>query len=146
MNIAQRLKEAGLKCTTQRRIVLEALIQPNYHPTADELIGQIHKSHPEIAQGTIYHILGVFLEKGLARKVMNDGFPLRYEFVSEKHHHLHYADTGEIKDYTDPELDRLMADYFRNKEIKDFCIEDVEVHLKGRKKPAHRSEKTKKNR
>lgn len=134
MNIPDLLKKAGLKCTTQRRIVLEALIHLNNHPTADELTGYIHKTHPEIAQGTIYHILGVFLEKGLARNVMSDGLPLRYEFAVEKHHHLHFVDSGEIKDYPDPELDRILLSYFRDKGISDFRIDDIEVHIKGRKK------------
>jgi len=133
MNIPDLLKKAGLKCTTQRRIVLEALIHLNNHPTVDELTGYIHKTHPEIAQGTIYHILGVFLEKGLARNVMSDGLPLRYEFAVEKHHHLHFIDSGEIKDYPDPELDRILLSYFKEKGISDFCIEDIEVHIKGKK-------------
>lgn len=54
MNISDLLKNAGLKCTPQRRIVLEALIHLNNHPTADALIGYIHKTHPEIAQGISY--------------------------------------------------------------------------------------------
>lgn len=144
MNFSDLLKKAGLKCTAQRRIVLEALIHLNNHPTADELIGYIHKKHPEIAQGTIYHILGVFLDKGLARNVMSDGIPQRFEFAVEKHHHLHFTDSGEIKDYSDPELDRILLSYFRNKGISDFFIEDIELHIKGKKKKSIPSEPKKK--
>lgn len=68
---------------------------------------------------------------------MSDGLPLRFEFTVEKHHHLHFIDSGEIMDYLDPELDRLLLRYFINKTIPDFSIEDIEVHIKGKKKPRY---------
>lgn len=143
MNIPELLRNAGLKCTAQRRIVAEALLHLRNHPTAEAIITYIHQSHPEVAQGTIYHILGIFQVKGLVKRVMTDDFPVRYEFTEEKHHHLHFTDTGEITDYFDPGLDRLLTDYFAKNRIADFKIEEIEVQIKGKRNGLVSNEKKK---
>jgi Fur family peroxide stress response transcriptional regulator len=139
--IRNKLIRAGLKVTPQRLIVLEALHALRNHPTTDQIIEYIGRFHSNIAVGTVYHILEAFLDKNLVKKVKSEGEIIRYDPVLEKHHHLYCTDTGEISDYFDDQLDRLLSDYFREKKIPGFKVEDVRVEITGalkkkRTKPA----------
>jgi Fur family peroxide stress response transcriptional regulator len=65
--IKEKLKECGLKVTPQRIAILEAIYTLNNHPTADNIMAYIRKTHPNIAIGTVYKVLDVLVEKGLIK-------------------------------------------------------------------------------
>jgi len=56
-HIREVLSEKGLKITPQRISILEAIYSLQNHPTADNIIEYIRKSHPNIATGTVYKVL-----------------------------------------------------------------------------------------
>ena len=96
--INQKLKAAGMRVTPQRQAVLEAVHTLANHPTADQIIEFIRKTHPNIALGTVYNVLDVLVEKELIRRVKTDRDAMRYEAITEKHHHLYCAETQRIED------------------------------------------------
>jgi Fur family peroxide stress response transcriptional regulator len=126
-----RLIEAGLKITPQRVAVLVALTQLDNHPTAEQVIGFIQSSYPNIAPGTVYKTLETFAGKGIIRKVKTDRDIMRYDAITEPHHHLYSSSSDRIEDFTDPELQAILEDYFLKHRIPGFRIEDIKVQVIG---------------
>ncbi len=126
------IKAGGLKITPQRMTVLETLANTDKHPSADHIIGIVRKKNPGIAIGTIYKILEVFAERGIISRVYSEKDILRYDADISQHHHLCSDSSGRIEDYRDDDLNRILNDYFRNRDIPNFSIEDIRVQIKGR--------------
>jgi Fur family peroxide stress response transcriptional regulator len=131
-NIRNILIEKGLKITPQRVIVWDALMNLKDHPTADHIITEVRKENPNIAVGTIYKILETFVEHGIIERVKTEKDTMRYEAVTDKHHHLYCVESGKIDDYYDDELDEMLKQYFRNKKIENFKIEDYKLQITGK--------------
>jgi len=130
-DIRNRMAEKGLKITPQRVAVMEAVLKRQNHPTAENLVEIIAKKNPNIATGTIYKILEIFVAEGLLKKVRTERGAARYDAIPEKHHHLYCAHSERIEDYYDRELDRMLKDYFDKKNIPDFNIHDIRLEITG---------------
>ncbi len=57
---------------------------------------------------------------------------MRYDAITEKHHHLYSAESDRIEDYFDPELNEIIDNYFKKKGIPDFEIEDIKLQVIGK--------------
>ena len=125
------LKEKNLKITPQRIAVLEAILELGNHPTAENIIESIKMNHPNIAIGTVYKILEIFVDNGIVKKVKTDKDIMRYDAILEKHHHLYCVESDRIEDYYDEELNQILEKHFENKKIKDFKIEDIKLQIIG---------------
>ncbi|MFU8842174.1 MAG: Fur family transcriptional regulator [Bacteroidales bacterium] len=132
--IRKRIADKGLKVTPQRMAVLEAVTRLNNHPSVEKIIEYIRTNHPNIASGTVYKALDTFVAFGLIHRVKTERDIMRYDAVLESHHHLYYADSDRIEDYKDDELNDLLSDYFQNKAIPDFIIEDLKLQIIGKQK------------
>jgi Fur family peroxide stress response transcriptional regulator len=129
--IKNKLAEKGLRITPQRMAILEAIYELNNHPTAENIIEYIRKTHPNIATGTVYKVLETLVASRLIKKVTTDRDIMRYDGIIETHHHLYSSESDTIKDYHDNELDDLIRKYFENKQIDGFEIEEFVVQIKG---------------
>lgn len=130
--IRNKLIEKGLKVTPQRVAILEAIITLKNHPTAENIIEFIHENHPNIATATVYKVLDIMVENKLISKVRTDRDSMRYDAILEKHHHLYSSDSDRIEDYVDNELNIIIEEYFNQKGIKDFQIEDIKLQIIGK--------------
>ncbi len=126
------LKDAGLKVTPQRLNVLLAFEMVRKHPTADEIIEGVHKISPDVAVGTIYNILESFVNKKIITRVKTERDIMRYDSILDRHHHLYCTDSGSVSDYYDNELNELIDNYFKKKQIENFAIEDIKLQIVGR--------------
>ena len=126
-----RLSEAGLKITPQRIAVLEAVIELQNHPTAEKIIDFIKANHPNIATGTVYKTLETFVEKGMINKVKTDRDIMRYDAMTDPHHHLYCSSSDRIEDFIDPELTMMIEGYFNKHKIPNFKIEDIKLQVIG---------------
>ncbi len=132
--IKQILSEHGLKVTFQRYAVLQILTDTDSHPSADYILNELRKTHPTISTGAVYHILDVFVNKGIINRVVTENNTMRYDALTKKHHHVYLADNDEIVDYFDEDLTELIRNYLNKREIADFEIEDFNLQLIARKK------------
>lgn len=129
--LREQLKQKGLKVTPQRMAIYEAVTKLKNHPTAENVIDYIKKNHPNISVATVYKVLDSLVENQLLKKVKNDKDIMRYDAFTQKHHHLYCAETEKIEDYEDPELDKLITEYFSRKKIKGFKIKDISLQITG---------------
>jgi Fur family peroxide stress response transcriptional regulator len=130
--VIKLLVEYGLKVTPQRLAILELLLSLDNHPTAETIIRHIRLNHPNIAAGTVYKTLDTFSKKGLINKIKTEMDIVRYDAITESHHHLYCADSDRIEDFVDPKLDEMLEKYLKNKKIPNFQIEDIKLQIVGK--------------
>ncbi len=129
--IKHKLAEKGFKITPQRIVILEAIYSLNNHPSAENIIDYIKEMYPNIATGTVYKVLNVFVENNLVKKVRTENDIMRYDGILASHHHLHDKNSDLIMDYFDENLDELLKKYFEENNIKNFSIEEIMLQIKG---------------
>jgi len=126
------LVDKGLRVTPQRVALLDILLNLDNHPTIEYITEYLRINFPRISDSTVYNILEAFVKNGIVNRVKTENGIIRFDPVTENHHHLYSSDSEQIVDFIDTELDKLLNDYFRKKQIPDFIIEDIRVHIKGR--------------
>ncbi|NGQ96585.1 transcriptional repressor [Brevibacillus sp. SYP-B805] len=125
-----KLREAGVRMTPQRRVILEYLYQQRNHPTADDIHREIGAKYPEfraLSVTTIYNNLKTLKKYGLIKEIYTQAGIARYDSNIDHHHHLLCTVCGSIADYYYPlrfPVDELRID-------SDFTVEDIYVELRG---------------
>ncbi len=128
----EKLKERGLKVTPQRVAIYEAIVNLKNHPTAENVIEYIKTNHPNISVGTVYKVLDSLVENELLKKVKTEKDIMRYDAILSNHHHLYCIETERIEDYEDENLNVLISNYFKNKKIKNFKVQDIKLQITGK--------------
>ncbi|WP_425449588.1 Fur family transcriptional regulator [Dethiothermospora halolimnae] len=96
-----KLKEKGYKLTTQRRIILDVILEnKGDHLSPEEIYERVKDKFPEIGLATVYRTLQLFEELDIIYKLnFNDGCS-RYELNSDskdhRHHHLICLSCGKV--------------------------------------------------
>ncbi len=127
------LKENGYKLTSQRKAILEILMDnKSEHLSCDDIFKITSVEHPEIGIATIYRTLQLFEELGMVYKLnFNDGFS-RYELDlgTEEHHHHHLIclSCGKVIEVKVDLLDSLEQKIEKN---DNFTIVDHNVKFYG---------------
>lgn len=98
-DFSAQLRAAGLRVTTQRVHVLEALRQ-HPHASADTVFAGIRDSLPGIAPATVHGILGDLTGASIVRRVsLPDIGSALYELHhDDNHHHLQCVQCGRVED------------------------------------------------
>lgn len=102
------LRNRGMRCTDQRRAVVESFLTYGGHLTVDEIFDRLHPGNPAIGRSTVYRTMKLLAESGLAQAIdLEDGF-IRYE-VPDGHHHDHLVcvHCGKTVEVADEELERI---------------------------------------
>jgi Fur family peroxide stress response transcriptional regulator len=94
----ERLRQAGLKATGPRVVLLAALEQDRNHPTAELLYESLQADHPSLSLSTVYQTLDAFIRTGLCRRVSEAGNRLRVDGTPQDHDHAICRTCGEIFD------------------------------------------------
>ena len=89
------IRESGAKLTRARKLVLENLHLAKKPITLKEL----HNKSNQIDFASVYRSVKLFLELGLVEEISFADKKIRYELVSNlHHHHIICSDCGEIKE------------------------------------------------
>ncbi len=87
--LAQRLRERGLRLTSQRLAVLAAIEAHPDHPDAATIMRAAHRRAGSISTQAVYNVLEDLTAAGLIRRIEPAGSPARYETrVDDNHHHV----------------------------------------------------------
>jgi len=107
--LKSKLKEEGYKLTTQRRVILDVILEnQGRHMSPEEIYDRVKDKYPEIGLATVYRTLQLLEQLKIVYKLnFNDGCS-RYEMNSSsndhQHHHLICLSCGKV---TEVELDLL---------------------------------------
>lgn len=107
-----KLKREGYKLTTQRRAVLDVLIQRSGdHLSADEIFSYVKESFPEIGLATVYRTMQLFEEISIVNRLNFDDGCSRFELYVDKeshhHHHLICEKCNEVFEVENDYLDEI---------------------------------------
>ena len=121
-------REHGLRSTVQKRAILEAVLELDNHPTADQVHELVCRANPDISRTTVYRALEGFARLGLITKACHPGSTTRFDRTTELHHHLICLYCDAVIDFSDAALDALTipdtSDF-------DFDVRDFRVQLRG---------------
>src|SRR5512144_2336301 len=81
-------RREGVPLTIQRRAVLEALLEHDDHPTADQILADVRGRLPGVSRTTVYRVLETLVGLGLAAKSCHPGSGARFDPETDRHHHL----------------------------------------------------------
>lgn len=133
--IAQRVevfetlcRERGLALTVQRRVILQAVLERDDHPTADEILEAVRNRVPGISRTTVYRVLDTLADMGVIRRLHHAGVAARFDGRIHRHHHLVCCKCHKVIDLDDAQLDGLNISHVS---VEGFAVEDFSVHLMG---------------
>ncbi|SDD94166.1 Fur family transcriptional regulator, ferric uptake regulator [Paracoccus isoporae] len=110
-DFATALREAGLRVTQQRMVLLSILMEAADHPNADELLSRAREMDDSVSLATVYRTISTLEEAGLIRKLSLENEPARYELAqAAEHDHLVDIDSGEVIELASAEINRLRAE------------------------------------
>jgi Fur family peroxide stress response transcriptional regulator len=94
----ERLRQAGLKATGPRMLILTALEHDRSHPTAEQLHETLRQRYPSLSLSTVYQTLDAFIRSGLCRRVAGAGDRRRVDGTLQDHDHAICQTCGTIFD------------------------------------------------
>ena len=92
----KQLRDAGVRITRPRRVILDILAQTEGHPDALEIFRRSVDIDNSISLSTVYRTMKLLEEQGAIHRHAFDGGPSRFEQAGNQHHdHLIDMETGE---------------------------------------------------
>jgi Fur family peroxide stress response transcriptional regulator len=121
-------RERGERCTVQRRVILETVLDLDNHPSADQIFDAVEERLSGIARTTVYRALDHLANMGVITKACHPGRVARFDPRLELHHHLVCLRCNEFTDFEDDSLNRLSLP---DTSGFGFEVNDYRVQLRG---------------
>jgi len=105
------LKRKGLKFTTERALILDAVLGKDGVFEADDLLTDLRDPEHRVSKATIYRTLKHLLESKIIKEVLIDSSRAHYQlaFGQKATGHLVCLETNQIIEFPTEQLDALMA-------------------------------------
>ncbi len=115
-DFTQELRQAGLRMTPQRLMVMDAVFHHDGHITAEDIHAKVQARYPYVDLSTVYRTLQVLKEQGLVAELRVPDGPTQYEaLLDDSHHHaicVHCGTMLELKPETlEPIRRELLAQH-----------------------------------
>ena len=114
--------------TIQRRVILEAVLDREDHPTADQLFEDVRSRIPGVSRTTVYRALEALVQLGIVRRANHSDAVARFDGNTDHHHHLVCLGCDRVTDIDGLDLDRIKLPEARR---KGFEIADFSIHFEG---------------
>lgn len=121
----QLCRRQGMPMTVQRRAVLEAVLEREDHPTADQIFEVVQGRLPGVSRTTVYRVLDALVGLGVIARACHQGATTRFDAKTHRHHHLICEACRRVVDYEAPELDAVPLPEVAGVgfEIRDYSIQ-----------------------
>jgi Fur family ferric uptake transcriptional regulator len=104
------IRQKGLRRTTQREVVVNAVFAKDEHFTAEELYERVRKTDADTSRATVYRTLALLLEAELLREIDLGDNQTTYDpnFLNKPaHNHLVCIDCGRVVEFEDAQVEAL---------------------------------------
>jgi Fe2+ or Zn2+ uptake regulation protein len=126
--LAELLRERGLRATSQRVVMHRLLRDTDRHVSAEELLSEASERLPGVSLPTVYATLELFEQLGIVRRVNGGGGTLLWDTRTDTHHHMICRNCGRIEDLETPlDLERARRSAARS----GFDPDRAEVVVSG---------------
>ena len=148
INVEQKfeefLKSKELKYTSERELILKAILSFHKHFNVEDLFERLRKQGNDVSRATIYRTIPLLLQSGFIAEALHCQDKTSYENIfDEKHHdHLVCINCGKIIEFYNEKIEKLQSEVckkynFKSLEhrlgIKGYC-EDCYKKIKGEAK------------
>ncbi len=123
------LAQSGNRMTEQRRAICEHLASISSHPTAQEILLELTRQHPEISRATVYNTLNALKELGAIVEISFSGDHSRYETDPTPHTNLICLRCHRVIDYDPVSQTETLLDQVKNQ--TDFYPLTVRIDMLG---------------
>jgi len=96
------LRDAGIRLTPQRLMIVEVLIGNRTHPTVEQVYDVVRKQYPTISLATVYKTLSLLAQNRLIIELQGGRDGLRYDPDTSLHAHAYCAQCHRILDIPVP--------------------------------------------
>jgi Fur family transcriptional regulator, ferric uptake regulator len=128
----QALREAGVRITRPRRVILGILSDAGDHPDALEIFRRAVTVDPGISLSTVYRTMKLLEGLGAIHRHAFEGGPSRFEPAGDDHHdHLIDMDTGDVIEFHSKKIEELQDEIARS---LGYEIVHHRLELYGRKR------------
>jgi Fur family transcriptional regulator, peroxide stress response regulator len=121
-------RQQRLPKTIQRRVILEAVLDREDHPTADQLFEDVRNRIPGVSRTTVYRGLEALVQLGIVRRANHSDAVARFDGNTDHHHHLVCLGCDRVTDLDDLKLDPIKLPDGRR---RGFEIADFSIHFEG---------------
>jgi Fur family iron response transcriptional regulator len=97
-NLAEKLRQHGIKPTHQRIEIAYALFSRQAHLSADQIMSIVNERHSETSKATVYNTLNLFVRNNLIREVIVDPSKVFYDPNTDLHYHMYNVESGQLTD------------------------------------------------
>lgn len=103
------LKQHGLKFTTERAVILNAVLAKEGLFEADQLVAEMSGADHRVSKATVYRTLKHLVEAGIVREVPLDSKQAHYQMIYGRRatDHLVNMANDEVIEFEAPELEEL---------------------------------------
>ncbi|OGR83765.1 MAG: hypothetical protein A2902_02880 [Elusimicrobia bacterium RIFCSPLOWO2_01_FULL_64_13] len=106
---SQLLESRDLKCTRQRREILDYLLRAEKHVTAEEIYRDLGRRDSALGRATVFRTLRLLEDAGFANGITFADGRKAYEHKFSRPHHDHMicVDCREVIEFSNPVIERL---------------------------------------
>ena len=106
--ISERCRNAGIRMTGQRRLIIKVLESSKDHPDVEALFERSNKIDNKVSIATVYRTVKLLQNAGILEKLEFNNGRSRFEDAVRKHHdHLIDLDTGKVIEFIDEEIEHI---------------------------------------
>lgn len=128
----KELRDAGVRITRPRRVILDILSATEDHPDAMEIFRRAVAVDSSISLSTVYRTMKLLEERGAIHRHAFSGGPSRFEQASGAHHdHLIDIETGDVIEFQSDRIEKLQEEIARS---LGYDIVHHRLELYGRKR------------
>lgn len=126
------LREAGVRITRPRRVILGILAETGDHPDAMEIFRRAVSIDASISLSTVYRTMKLLEGIGAIHRHAFEGGPSRFEPAGGEHHdHLIDVETGDVVEFQSDRIEELQREIARS---LGYDIIHHRLELYGRKR------------
>ncbi len=126
------LREAGVRITRPRKIILKILAERDDHPDAMAIFRRAVRLDDSISLSTVYRTMKLLEDRGAIQRHAFQGGPSRFEPADSEHHdHLIDLDTGDVIEFHSEKIEQLQDEIAKS---LGYEIVHHRLELYGRKK------------
>lgn len=131
-NYERLLRNAGVRITRPRKIILKILAETDDHPDAMAIFRRAVRLDDSISLSTVYRTMKLLEDKGAIQRHAFEGGPSRFEPADGDHHdHLIDLDTGQVIEFHSERIEQLQDEIAQS---LGYEIVHHRLELYGRKK------------
>lgn len=102
-----KCREANLSVTPQRLAIFKLISEDHSHPSPEAVYKKVKEEFPTISFATVYKTLETFEKIGVVSVVTPIHNTVRYDSITEPHHHVVCVKCKKVIDIFDESLDHI---------------------------------------